>query len=311
MRIYEAIADVEALPIYGGNRNLTQTSSIHEFHTSHPRPPFLAPLGHWNRAGPFYSRFTLPHHDFYVQLSDSLNSTYRDTDPILTNRLQLGQFVYLDQFIFDSPSVPLAANVRPIARCNPFIGTPEPLIAHILPSRNGFVIQHVSDSDHSGDPIGAYLSRTRKKEADSGSLSSVADGKGSKVSRQVSAPKENVNVNVNYANEYGSNSRTGSKKGSKRFSSPGELKQRSMSSGKKAPTVERDPSPAGKWKQRSNFPVPSKCVVVFFGDLTLYPPHSFSPKHTILRLIMEARVVSVNDFVEFSNFLRDLFSLQW
>ncbi|KAL2460438.1 Plant protein of unknown function (DUF936) [Abeliophyllum distichum] len=124
------------------------------------RPLFPAPPGHWNRVDPFYNRFVLAHHGFYVQLSDSLNSTYvslldRDTDLILTNWLQLGQ--------------------------------------------NGFVIQHVLDSDPFGDPIRAYLMRTGKKEADSGSISSVADGKESKHSRQVSALKENVNVN--YANE--------------------------------------------------------------------------------------------------------------
>ncbi|KAL2455753.1 Plant protein of unknown function [Forsythia ovata] len=72
-----------------------------------------------------------PHHDFYVQLFDSLSSTYvslsdRDTDVILTNWLQLCQFVHLDRFIFDSPPVSIAANVCPIVRRHPFIGTPDP-----------------------------------------------------------------------------------------------------------------------------------------------------------------------------------------
>ncbi|KAL2506268.1 Plant protein of unknown function (DUF936) [Abeliophyllum distichum] len=142
-------------------------------HTSYQRPPFFAPPGHWNRASPFYSQFALPHHGFYVQLSDSLNSTYvslsdRDTDLILTNRLQLGQFVYLDWFVFDSPLDSIATNVRPIAMRHPFIGTTETLIAQILPSRNGFVIQPVSNFDPSRDPIGTYLLRTGKKEMDSG-----------------------------------------------------------------------------------------------------------------------------------------------
>ncbi|KAL2460434.1 Uncharacterized protein Adt_43854 [Abeliophyllum distichum] len=132
---------------------------------------------------------------------------------------------------------------------------------------NGNAVMHVSDSDPFGDPIRAYLLRTGKKEADSGSISSVADGKESKHSRQVSALKENVNVN--YANEQGSNGRTGSEKGSKRFSSPGGLKQRLMSFGKKAPAVERGPSPAGK-SGKSTFPMPSKCVVVFFGEFVVF-----------------------------------------
>ncbi|KAK8547168.1 hypothetical protein V6N13_097887 [Hibiscus sabdariffa] len=49
-----------------------------------------------------------PNHGFYVQLSDSLNSTYvslseRNIELIFSNQLQLGQFVYVDRFHFDSP----------------------------------------------------------------------------------------------------------------------------------------------------------------------------------------------------------------
>ncbi|KAL2519216.1 Transmembrane amino acid transporter family protein [Abeliophyllum distichum] len=156
--------------------------------------------------------------------------------PNSTDVLQLGQFVHLDRFVFDSSPVSIAANVRPIVGHHPFIRTLEPLIAQI----------HLLE-------IGGL-----------GSVSSVADGKETKVSRQVSAPKENESVNVNYVNEQDSNDRTGSKKGSKRFSSPEGLKQRSMSSGKKAPAVERDPSAAEKLGKRSASHVPSKCVVVFF-----------------------------------------------
>ncbi|CAI9765927.1 unnamed protein product [Fraxinus pennsylvanica] len=241
---------------------LLQSMNSHTRVTGDHRSPLLQVIG--IVPGLSAADSLWPHHGFYVQLSDSINSTYvslsdRDTDLILTNRLQLGQFVHLDRFVFDSPPVPVAVNVRPIAGRHSFVGTPEPLIARISPSRNGFVIQPVSDSDFSGDPIAAYLSRTGKKEADSGSVTSVADEKASKASRQMSAPKENVNVN--YEDEQGSNSRTGSEKGSKRFSSPGALKQKSMSAGKKAPGAERDPSPAGKSGKRSASPVPSKCMV--------------------------------------------------
>ncbi|KAG8376843.1 hypothetical protein BUALT_Bualt09G0106000 [Buddleja alternifolia] len=200
-----------------------------------------------------------PHHGFYVQLSDSLNSTYvslsdRDTDLILNNRLQLGQFVHLDRLLFDSPPVPTPLNLRPIAGRHPFIGSPEPLIARISPSKTGFVIQPVSDSDPSVDPIAAYLSRSGKKEVES--KEKYAE---SKVNRQV---KENVNVNVivNSGDDYGS-SKAGSDKVSQRFSSPGALKQRSVMSGKKTMSADRDPSPAGKSGKRSSSPAPSKCVV--------------------------------------------------
>ncbi|KAL3642782.1 hypothetical protein CASFOL_013597 [Castilleja foliolosa] len=189
-----------------------------------------------------------PHHGFYVQLSDSLNSTYvslsdRDTDLILTNRLQLGQFVHLDRLLFESPPVPTPVNLRPIAGRHPFIGSPEPLIARISPSKNGFVIQPVSDSDDpSADPIAAYLSRAGKKEIE-------------KIEKF--SAKENVNMNVT-----SNNSKSGSdRKISQRFSSPGAPKTRSVSSGRKALAAERDQSPAPKPGKRSASPVPSKCVV--------------------------------------------------
>lgn len=83
-----------------------------------------------------------------------------------------------------------------------------------------------------------------------------------KVSRQVIAPKENVNVNV--ATNYGDdtpNSRSSSDKISQRFTSPGALKQRPVSAGRKTVVAERDPSPAAKSGKRSSSPAPSKCVV--------------------------------------------------
>ncbi|KAL1553231.1 hypothetical protein AAHA92_13931 [Salvia divinorum] len=217
-----------------------------------------------------------PHNGFYVQLSDSLNSTYvslsdRDTDLILNNRLQLGQFVHLDRllFDFDSPPVPTPVNLRPVAGRQPFIGSPEPLIARISPSKNGFVIQPVSDSSPSVDPIAAYLSRAGKKEVErkekfSEGKEKFAEGKGG---RHVIAPKkENVNVNVNVAANCGDDSsntsRVGSDKISQRFASPGSLKQRAVSAaGRKAVVAERDPSPAAKSGKRSSSPAPSKCVV--------------------------------------------------
>ncbi|KAK6147354.1 hypothetical protein DH2020_018266 [Rehmannia glutinosa] len=208
------------------------------------------------------TKVTGDHRSPLLQLSDSVNSTYvslsdRDTDLILTNRLQLGQFVHLDRLLFDSPPVPTAVNLRPVAGRHPFIGSPEPLIARISPSKNGFVIQPVSDSDPSVDPIAAYLSKAGKKEIET--KEKYAE---SKSNRQAVAPKENVNVNVtsNFGDDH-SNSKSGSDKISQRFSSPGALKQRSVSAGRKAVAAERDQSPAGKSGKRSSSPAPSKCVV--------------------------------------------------
>ncbi|KAL5771301.1 hypothetical protein ACOSP7_015455 [Xanthoceras sorbifolium] len=201
-----------------------------------------------------------PNHGFYVQLSDSLNSTYlslseRDTDLILSNRLQLGQFVYVERFEFDSP-VPRVSGIRPIAGRHPFLGTPEPLIARISSSKREFVIQPVSDSEYSVDSIAVYLSNKKCEEPPRKDNNEFkADDKTEKIkTRQALAPRENVMIPSS------DETKAILDKPPNRFSSPATAK-RSASVGKKnAAAVERDPSPAGKGK-RSASPVPSKCVV--------------------------------------------------
>ncbi|WOH08059.1 hypothetical protein DCAR_0727496 [Daucus carota subsp. sativus] len=98
-----------------------------------------------------------PNHGFFLSLSDSINSTYvslseKDTDLILTNRLQIGQFVYIEKLEFDSP-VPRANGIRPIAGRHPFVGSPEQLRVKLSSSSREFVIQPVSDTDLGHDPI--------------------------------------------------------------------------------------------------------------------------------------------------------------
>ncbi|CAN4096364.1 unnamed protein product [Withania somnifera] len=210
-----------------------------------------------------------PQNGFYVQLSDSLNSTYlslseRDTDLILNNRVQLGQFVHVERFSFDSPPVPRAVNIQAIAGRHGFVGSPEPLIARV--SKGGFLIQPVSDSD----TISVYLAKNEKTESDSGpgSRSGLDSGSGSGTSsslgsgsglkdgkekvvrvREVLAAKENVEMkNLSYEKS--------SEKVNppKRFSSPGSVKQRSVSAGKRS-------SGGGSEVKRSASPVPSKTVV--------------------------------------------------
>ncbi|KAG5153513.1 hypothetical protein JHK82_011482 [Glycine max] len=193
---------------------------------------------------------------FYLNLSDSVNSTYvllshPDTDLILSNRLQLGQFVHVDRFHFDSP-LPSVSNLRPLAGRHPFLGTPEPLIARISPSTRHFLIQPLSDSEL--DPL---------------SLLSLNNNNKSPI------PNPNPNPNHNHE-EHKQHHKDSSKERisrdplaprdnnlpPQRFSSPATAK-RSQSAGRNkivSTTAERDPSPAGKGK-RSASPVPSKCVV--------------------------------------------------
>ncbi|KAF3669952.1 putative omega-hydroxypalmitate O-feruloyl transferase [Capsicum annuum] len=193
-----------------------------------------------------------PHNGFYVQLSDSLNSTYvslsdRDTDLILTNRLQLGQFVHIDRINFESPPVPRAVNIRPIAGRHGFIGSPEPLVARV--TKNGFLIQPAVDSDLDAFHLAKSGRTESSQESRSGPRSRV---------REVLAARENVDVKEDM-----SKMSTEKVNPPKRFSSPGSVKQRSTSSGKKhvnGSGVGGGGSGGGEAK-RSASPVPSKTVV--------------------------------------------------
>ncbi|CAK8563334.1 unnamed protein product [Lathyrus sativus] len=184
---------------------------------------------------------------FYLNLSDSLNSTYvllshPDTELILSNRLQLGQFLYVDRFHFNTP-LPTVSNIRPLTTRHPFVGTPEPLIARISPSTRHFSVQPLSDSD---DPLSQYLSTNTTTPSPipmnyQHHQQKQPQPQKANESRKPLAQRDNLPP-------------------PQRFSSPATAK-RSQSAGKFNKTsAERDPSPAGKGK-RSSSPVPSKCVV--------------------------------------------------
>ncbi|XP_027333031.1 uncharacterized protein LOC113847901 [Abrus precatorius] len=183
---------------------------------------------------------------FYLNLSDSLNCTYvllshPDTDMILSNRLQIGQFVYVDRFHFDSP-LPSVSSIRPLAGRHPFLGTPEPLVARISPSTRHFLIQPLSDSD-TNDPLSLYLSNNNQPIPIGRLAHDDKEKEKEKVTpRQPLASRDNLPP--------------------QRFSSPATAKRSQSAARNKsvATAPERDPSPAGKGK-RSASPVPSKCVV--------------------------------------------------
>ncbi|KAF3792899.1 hypothetical protein EJ110_NYTH10704 [Nymphaea thermarum] len=186
-------------------------------------------------------------HGYYLQVSDSSNSTYvslsdRDNDLVLTNKLQLGQFVYVDKLEFASP-VPRVAGIRPIPGRHPCIGNPEPLIARF--SKTGFVIQPVSDPKQSMDPILAYVSSSKKSEPSKPDVSS----------RPVLAPQENLPSGRN------EDARTVRKRApspaptvAKGDEPKAEKRSSSPAAGKRSASV-------GKANSRSASPVPSKCVV--------------------------------------------------
>ncbi|XP_043718589.1 uncharacterized protein LOC122666622 [Telopea speciosissima] len=79
-----------------------------------------------------------PNHGFFIKVSDSSHSTYvtlskEDNELILTNKLQLGQFIYVERVEAGTP-VPTIVGVRPIPGRNPCVGNPKDLMQMLVPS---------------------------------------------------------------------------------------------------------------------------------------------------------------------------------
>ncbi|KAI0488530.1 hypothetical protein KFK09_028365 [Dendrobium nobile] len=73
----------------------------------------------------------LPKHGFYIKVSDSSQSIYVTLTPdqddlVLSNKIQLGQFIYVDRLKPGTP-VPVIYGVKPLPGRHPFVGTPEPI----------------------------------------------------------------------------------------------------------------------------------------------------------------------------------------
>ncbi|ESW03926.1 hypothetical protein PHAVU_011G052900 [Phaseolus vulgaris] len=74
-----------------------------------------------------------PNQGFYLKVSDSLHATYvslpdEHDDLILSDKIQLGQFVFVDRLEGASP-VPILHGVRPIPGRHACVGTPEDIVA--------------------------------------------------------------------------------------------------------------------------------------------------------------------------------------
>ncbi|KAJ7564768.1 hypothetical protein O6H91_02G032900 [Diphasiastrum complanatum] len=79
-----------------------------------------------------------PNHGFYLKVSDSSHATYvslaeEHDELILSDKLQLGQFIHVDRLEYGSP-VPLLKGVRPMPGRHQCVGTPDDLVATVVPS---------------------------------------------------------------------------------------------------------------------------------------------------------------------------------
>ncbi|CAN6451343.1 unnamed protein product [Victoria cruziana] len=79
-----------------------------------------------------------PSQGYFLKVSDSSHSTYvsltaEDNDLICTDKLHLGQFIYIDKLVEGNP-VPSALGVRPLHGRHPFVGTPKDLMQMVVVS---------------------------------------------------------------------------------------------------------------------------------------------------------------------------------
>ncbi|GLT58234.1 hypothetical protein SLA2020_311450 [Shorea laevis] len=95
-----------------------------------------------------------PNQGFYLKVSDSSHATYvslpdEHDDLILSDKIQLGQFIHVDRLESGSP-VPIVRGVRPVPGRHPCVGTPEDLVATHSP---GF-LSNGSNASSSGSKPG-------------------------------------------------------------------------------------------------------------------------------------------------------------
>ncbi|TYI59760.1 hypothetical protein E1A91_D10G060000v1 [Gossypium mustelinum] len=94
-----------------------------------------------------------PNQGFFIKVSDSSHSTYvslsqEDNELILNNKLQLGQFFYVERVEPGTP-VPILVGVRPVPGRNPFIGNPKDLMQMLVPSEGLMVADNEGNSNGS------------------------------------------------------------------------------------------------------------------------------------------------------------------
>lgn len=90
-----------------------------------------------------------PNHGFFIKVSDSSHSTYvslskEDNELILNNKLQLGQFLYIDRMEAGTP-VPILVGVRAVPGRHPFVGNPKDLMQMLEPCEEGVISSKLSD----------------------------------------------------------------------------------------------------------------------------------------------------------------------
>ncbi|CAK7322653.1 unnamed protein product [Dovyalis caffra] len=133
-----------------------------------------------------------PNQGFYLKVSDSSHATYASLpdehdDLILSDKIQLGQFIHVERLQSASP-VPILRGVRPVPGRHPCVGSPEDIVAtqspgflnnsHVekvkSPTRGALGSSNVGEKDKS---LGFRLNANSHKEALSDKKASLTRSK--------------------------------------------------------------------------------------------------------------------------------------
>lgn len=144
-----------------------------------------------------------PNQGFFLKVSDSSHATYvslskEDNELIMNNKLQLGQFFYVDRIEAGTP-VPTLVDVRPVPGRHPFVGNPKDLMQMLEPSEGP-----VQSENHRVKSLKLKsVNSTKAKESRSPRPNVVIKEEkaavASRYMRGVRSPK--LNVNMQDANE--------------------------------------------------------------------------------------------------------------
>ncbi|KAJ7980673.1 DUF936 family protein [Quillaja saponaria] len=109
---------------------------------------------------------------FYLKVSDSSHATYvslpdEHDDLILSDKIQLGQFIHVDRLEAASP-VPILRGVRPVPGRHPCVGSPEDIVATkspgFLKNNGGKSLKQVFGNNHVGQKEKARLNASAKED---------------------------------------------------------------------------------------------------------------------------------------------------
>lgn len=153
-----------------------------------------------------------PNQGFFIKVSDSSHSTYvslstEDNELILNNKLQLGQFFYVDRVEAGTP-VPILAGVRPVPGRHPFVGNPKDLMQILEPSEspmsadhegvNSSKLKELSEAKEESPRKQKIIIKEEKSVVSSRYMQGVLTG-----NSKINGTDSNNNVRINTDNENG------------------------------------------------------------------------------------------------------------